>query len=111
MNDITQIRYDYKRKSCSLLHNTIPSFSRLFVTELEPPELSEKMHSRLHLKSHKTETKAEVKNPTRKNLDIVPYSNDQEYPGYQNKWRKRSATDCMHLKLVKNAMWVKFEVP
>ena len=51
------------------------SLSRLSVTDLKLSELSEKMHSGSNLKSHKTKTKAEVKNPAQSNLDIVPYYN------------------------------------
>ena len=50
------------------------------VTDLQPSELSEKVHSGANLKSHKTETKAKVKNPARQNLDIVPlYFDRQQY--------------------------------
>ena len=71
-------------------NDTILSLSRLPVTDLQPSELSEKMHSGSILKSHETKTKANVKNPARQKLDIVPYYHrHQKYSGYPNKWRRR----------------------
>ena len=90
MDDIANMGYGYEREFCSLSDYTIYSYSRLPVTDLKPSELSEKIHSWSILKSHKTETKAKVKNPARSNLDIISYyHNRQQYSVYQNKWRRR----------------------
>ena len=51
---------------------------------------SVKMHSGPFLKSQNRKTKAELGNPARQNLHIVPeYHNHQQYSGYHNKWRRK----------------------
>ena len=79
MDGIANIGYDYEKISCSLSNDAIFSLARLSVTDLQPSELSENMHSRSTLTSYKTKMEAKVENPARSNLDIVPYiSNIQE---------------------------------
>ena len=90
-----------------------------------------KIHSGSNLKSRKTKTKtkAKVGNSARSELDIVLYyHNQQQYSGYQNKWRRdrprfrpfsqRGRARDLDLDLgwrpnsvKKNAFWTNFEVP
>ena len=65
MNNIAKMRYDYESESSSLSNNTIQSLSGLSVTDLKPSELGTKFEV-------PQKTKANVENPARQNLDIIP---------------------------------------